>query len=281
MPSGGPTSHILPEERETASFHIQGLKEIVSGTKRQQAVQDFKHLFDENPIFESGMDDFLSYPELAEKQIIRAGEAIRTVRENPKFMAAHMAQQVSMADMFDTGGLGIHFVAYLPFLESQANEEQLAKWRPGARMFSYMGAYAQTELGHGSNVRGLETTATFDKDQDEFVINSPTLTSMKWWPTGMYAATHGVVFAQLIIDGTHHGVFGFFMQFRDEEGNLMPGVEIGEIGPKMGQGETNIGCEYWLVLASRLPPAAHTHAHIFCSLPLAQPGSELPDQLAD
>jgi hypothetical protein len=180
MPSGGPTSHILPEERETASFHIQGLKEIVSGTKRQQAVQDFKYLFDENPIFESGMDDFLSYPELAEKQIIRAGEAIRTVRENPKFMAAHMAQQVSMADMFDTGGLGIHFVAYLPFLESQANEEQLAKWRPGARMFSYMGAYAQTELGHGSNVRGLETTATFDKDKDEFVINSPTLTSMKW-----------------------------------------------------------------------------------------------------
>ena len=115
-----------------------------------------------------------------ERRVIRAGEAIRTVRENPKFMAAHMAQQVSMADMFDPGGLGIHFVAYLPFLESQANEEQLAKWRPGARMFSYMGAYAQTELGHGSNVRGLETTATFDKDKDEFVINSPTLTSMKW-----------------------------------------------------------------------------------------------------
>eukprot|EP01044_Picomonas_judraskeda_P015464 COSAG03_NODE_2594_length_2611_cov_2.601911_3_plen_105_part_00 len=86
-----------------------------------------------------------------------------------------------MADMFNTGGLGIHFVAFLPFLESQANKEQLAKWRSGARMFSYrlrvpyiyhhictqilyvglvctrnicrsergryMGAYAQTELG--------------------------------------------------------------------------------------------------------------------------------------
>jgi acyl-CoA oxidase len=42
-----------------------------------------------------------------------------------------------------------------------------------------IGCYAQTELGHGSNVQGLETTATFDPDKDEFVIHSPTLTSSK------------------------------------------------------------------------------------------------------
>ena len=47
----------------------------------------------------------------------------------------------------------------------------------------------------------METTATFDKETDEFVIHSPTLTSLKWWPTGMYASTHGVVMAQLVIDG--------------------------------------------------------------------------------
>eukprot|EP00329_Picozoa_sp_Boothbay-MS584-11_P003857 34360_4 len=156
-------------------------------------------------------------------------------------MVQHMSQNVAMADMFDTGALGIHFIAYLPFLETQANDEQKAAWLAGARSFEYNGAYAQTELGHGSNVRALETTATFNQETDEFIINSPTLTSMKWWPTGMYASTHGVVFAQLIIDGTSRGVFGFFMQFRDENGNLMPGVEIGEIGPKMGGSETNIG----------------------------------------
>jgi hypothetical protein len=38
---------------------------------------------------------------------------------------------------------------------------------------------AQTELGHGSNVQGLETTATFDPKTDELVIHSPTLTSSK------------------------------------------------------------------------------------------------------
>ena len=30
-----------------------------------------------------------------------------------------------------------------------------------------------TELAHGSNVQGIETTATFDKETDEFVINTP------------------------------------------------------------------------------------------------------------
>ncbi len=38
-----------------------------------------------------------------------------------------------------------------------------------------------TEMGHSSFLRGLETTATFDKKTQEFVINTPTLTATKWW----------------------------------------------------------------------------------------------------
>ena len=34
----------------------------------------------------------------------------------------------------------------------------------------------------GTYVRGLETTATYDPNRQEFVLNSPTLTSIKWWP---------------------------------------------------------------------------------------------------
>ena len=48
-----------------------------------------------------------------------------------------------------------------------------------------MGCYAQTELGHGSNVAGIETTATLDSNSDEFVIHSPTVTSTKYWPGGL------------------------------------------------------------------------------------------------
>lgn len=44
---------------------------------------------------------------------------------------------------------------------------------------------------HGSNISGIETTATWDPTSDEFVIHSPMLTSTKWWIGGAaHTATH-------------------------------------------------------------------------------------------
>ena len=48
-----------------------------------------------------------------------------------------------------------------------------------------------TELGHGSNVMGIETTAVYDEAAGEFVINTPTDTASKFWIGG--AAQHGKV----------------------------------------------------------------------------------------
>lgn len=42
-----------------------------------------------------------------------------------------------------------------------------------------LGTYAQTELGHGSFIRGLETTATYVPETQEFELHSPTVTSTK------------------------------------------------------------------------------------------------------
>lgn len=42
-----------------------------------------------------------------------------------------------------------------------------------------LAAYAQTEMGHGSDVQNLETTATFDKNTDEFVIHTPSVSATK------------------------------------------------------------------------------------------------------
>jgi len=39
---------------------------------------------------------------------------------------------------------------------------------------------SRTELGHGSNVRGIECQARWMPKTKEFIIHSPTLTASKW-----------------------------------------------------------------------------------------------------
>ncbi|XP_044947151.1 putative peroxisomal acyl-coenzyme A oxidase 1.2 [Hordeum vulgare subsp. vulgare] len=98
-----------------------------------------------------------------------------------------------------------------------------------------------TELGHGSNVQGLEITATFDPSTDEFVMHSPTLTSSKWWPGGLgKASTHAFVYARLITEGKDYGIHGFIVQLRSlDDHSPLPGITLGDIGGKFGSGAYN------------------------------------------
>jgi len=108
------------------------------------------------------------------------------------------------------------------------------------------GCYAQTELGHGSNIAGLETTATLDQKTDEWVIHSPTVTSTKYWPGGLGSwANHAAVFARCIVDGSDYGVNCFLVQIRDyDEHYPVKGVKCGDLGPKLGYKSKDNG---WLM----------------------------------
>lgn len=130
------------------------------------------------------------------------------------------------------------YLVFMSNLERQMSDEQKAIWIPKAERFEIFGSYSQTELGHGSNVRGIETTSTFDPATDEFIINSPTISSTKYWigATGIWA-THSIVVARLVIDGKDYGNHLFLTQLRNlDTHELMPGVEIYELGPKVFQG---------------------------------------------
>ncbi|GMF18225.1 unnamed protein product [Phytophthora lilii] len=132
--------------------------------------------------------------------------------------------------------LDLHRRMFIPTIENQGTDEQRAKWLPLAKNYRIIGAYAQTELGHGSNVQGIETMVTFDKSTQEFIIDSPTLTSRKWWPGCLgKTATHAIVIARLLLDGKDMGVQSFIVQIRSLDNHKpMPGIKVRDIGPKVG-----------------------------------------------
>ena len=145
----------------------------------------------------------------------------------------------------------MHSTMFQTSIETFCNEEQLKKWLPLCRNLDIIGCYAQTEMGHGSDVSSLETTATFDAATDEFVLHTPNLTATKWWPGDMGRfANHALVFARLIIEdeGTKndYGVMPFIVQIRDRKTHKhMPGVKCGEMGPKFGYNSKDNG---WMTL---------------------------------
>ena len=106
------------------------------------------------------------------------------------------------------------------------------------------------ELGHGSNIRALETTATFLSETNggapggEWIINSPTLTSTKFWPGTLgKTANHAMIIAQLIDgQGKVRGIHNFLVPLRSmDDHTLLPGVTTGDIGPKIGYNNMDNG----------------------------------------
>lgn len=105
----------------------------------------------------------------------------------------------------------------------------------GVDTLENIGCFCLTELGFGNNAVEMETTATWDPKTKEFVINSPTVLSQKYWITnGALHSNYSVVFAQLILDGKNEGVHAFLLRIRDQNKNPLVGVTLEDMGHKLG-----------------------------------------------
>jgi acyl-CoA oxidase len=224
----------MAAERARASFPSAELAALVGGgAARVAARARLANLLAAQPWGDKAGRYFLS----------REEEYVGALRAYVGIFDLLRAGTISFEDAIDArallflpAGLELHIGMFIPSLQSQGTPEQQARWLPLANSLRVIGTYAQTEMGHGTFIRGLETVAVYDPRAREFVVHSPTLTSTKWWPGGLgKTATHCILMARLCAGGADRGPHALVVQLRDLESHRpLPGVEIGDIGPKMG-----------------------------------------------
>lgn len=229
---------------EMARWWCGGEQKLAEKRQREKLFLDDPDLQDDIPT------SYLSHKELYEQSVAKACKVfkkIRALQDGGKggvdnFMAI-LGGMLGSGVLKEGNPMAVHFVMFLPTILGQGTTEQQVEWLGRAWNMEILGTYAQTELGHGTFIRGLETTATYDPKTEEFILHSPTITSYKWWPGGLgHTSNYAVVVAQLYTNGQSHGIHPFIVQLRDEETWApMKGVEIGEIGPKLGMKGVNNG----------------------------------------
>jgi len=130
---------------------------------------------------------------------------------------------------------GVQFGLWGMSVQSLGTEKHYAKYLRDIGSLKIPGCFAMTETHHGSNVKGLETTATYNHNDQTFVIHTPNKNAQKEYIGN--AAVHGqmaTVFAKLVIDDHDYGVNAFIVPLRDTNGNTLKGIMIGDCGHKMG-----------------------------------------------
>ncbi|CEF64310.1 Peroxisomal acyl-coenzyme A oxidase 2 [Strongyloides ratti] len=227
----------LIEERKKCSFDTQTLATLYyGGVDKLKKKRDFEKFIENLPEFQN------------EKPIIFMSRLERFEVNSKKCVAflEHFFNEVETSNpneaamfyekffSYEGSPLSLHFFVFLPNILNSMEGKQQEYWLNLVMQKKIIGTYAQTEMGHGTNLRKLETTATYDKESDTFIINSPTTTSTKWWPGNLGKTCNvTIVVAQLYIDGKCYGPHSFMVQIRDFNTHMpLPGITVGDIGPK-------------------------------------------------
>ncbi|KAH7304744.1 hypothetical protein B0I35DRAFT_444836 [Stachybotrys elegans] len=232
-PSGVQGSELLEQERAKSTLDTDQLAAFLFTQDVLDRNARILEILQADPVFDKSQNYFRGRTERIEASLARA-KALRRLHVKHKW--SQEEYQAANELISEPTPYGLHASMFLKTLQEQGTPEQHELFLRKANNYEYIGCYAQTELGHGSNVRGLETTATWNPQDKTFTIHSPHLTASKWWIGSLgKAANHAVVVAQLILNGKSHGPHPFVVQIRDlVTHEPLPNIHVGDIGPKFG-----------------------------------------------
>jgi acyl-CoA oxidase len=164
---------------------------------------------------------------------LAVGEAHGGAGDMVAFLACFEA--LGMFDLALVVKFGVQFGLFGGSVLSLGDDALHERYLAAIARGEMLGGFAMTELGHGSNVRDIETLARYHADEGVFVLHTPSESARKEWIGN--AAEDGrfmTVFAQLEVDGQRHGVHAFLVRIRQDDGHAVPGVRIEDCGRKMG-----------------------------------------------
>ncbi|KAG5422265.1 POX1 [Candida metapsilosis] len=247
----------IQTERVAQKINPQAMQYFLEGSKqRAELIQTLIQQMERDPILRvDGSHYDMSKEQLREVTAKRIDRLARYIEGDS---LDQFERRMSLLGAFEPGvgtRLMVNLILFCKCIKGNGTDEQVKYWtvdKHTNHVRGIFGCFGMTELAHGSNVAGLETTATFDKANDEFVINTPHVGATKWWIGGAaHSATHCTVYARLIVDGKDYGVKTFIVPLRDSNHDLMPGVTVGDIGAKMGRDGIDNG---WIQFSSvRIP----------------------------
>lgn len=228
-------------ERQKSDFDLAEMQELLGGeyiavkqkTKKllQDPIFNYKILADK----EDYRDQVLTWTKLLAEQGFGA-------LSYPKAYGG-IGDIAAYAALFDTMGhhdlsltikFGVQFGLFGGSVLGLGTKRHHDKYLKKIGTLELAGCFAMTETGHGSNVRGLETTAEYEHSSRSLVIHTPSKLAGKEYIGNALHGRMASVFAQLIVDGENHGVHAVLVPMRDEDHQLLPGITVEDCGYKLG-----------------------------------------------
>ncbi|KAK9462802.1 acyl-CoA oxidase-domain-containing protein [Lipomyces oligophaga] len=230
----------MAAERAGASFSVRKMTYFMDGGEEKTRERErIMAEIERDPLFENVDFYDLTKDQLRERTMKKITHLVPYIINEPEDTTFVRLSLVGLVDMGLLTRTGVHYGLFFGAIRGGATPKQFSYWisQGAAELRGVAGCFCMTELGHGSNVAGLETTATFDPASDEFIINTPHVAATKWWIGGAaHTATHTICFARLIVHGKDYGVKSFVVPLRDVSTyELRTGIAIGDIGKKMGR----------------------------------------------